>query len=91
MTKPVLLTVDDDVHVLSAVARDLRKRYGRDYRILRAESGAAALELLAELNRQDGTTIVVITHDLSVAARLPRRVEILDGRVVRDSALGRAA
>ena len=52
MTKPVLLTVDDDVHVLSAVARDLRKRYGRDYRILRAESGAAALELLAELKHR---------------------------------------
>ena len=35
MTKPVLLTVDDDVDVLAAVARDLRTRYGRDYRILR--------------------------------------------------------
>jgi thioredoxin reductase (NADPH) len=49
MTKPVLLTVDDDPDVLAAVARDLRKRYGRDYSILRADSGMAALEILREL------------------------------------------
>ncbi len=54
-------------------------------------TGQRILELLAELNRQDGTTIVVITHDLSVAGRLPRRVEILDGRIVRDSWVGPAA
>ena len=62
MTKPVLLTVDDDVHVLSAVARDLRKRYGRDYRILRAESGAAALELLAELKHR-GEPVALMLSD----------------------------
>ena len=43
MAKPVLLTIDDDADVLSAIARDLRKQYGRAYRILRAESGFAAL------------------------------------------------
>ncbi len=36
MIKPALLTVDDDRDVLSAIARDLRKRYGGDYRVLRA-------------------------------------------------------
>ena len=50
-------------------------------------SGAAILELLEELNRQ-GTTIVVITHDRELAARLPRRVEVRDGRIVSDSAGG---
>ncbi len=49
MTKPVILTVDDDVDVLQAVARDLRHEYGEDYRILRADSGATALEALEQI------------------------------------------
>ena len=51
-------------------------------------NGRRILDLLVELNRQDGTTIVVITHDLAVAARLPRRLEIFDGRIVRDPSPG---
>ena len=58
---------------------------------LDSKTGKVILDLLDELNRQDGTTIVVITHDHSVAARMPRRLEILDGRMVRDSAMGAAA
>ncbi len=46
-------------------------------------SGAQIVSLLRELNT-DGTTIVVITHDLELAASLPRRVHIRDGRVERD-------
>ena len=49
-------------------------------------SGREILDLLLELNRDDGTTIAIITHDHDLAARLPRRVEILDGRIVHDSA-----
>ena len=48
-------------------------------------TGAELLDLLAELHAQDGTTIVVITHDRDVAARLPRRIDIRDGRIERDS------
>ena len=48
-------------------------------------SGASIVELLHELNAQ-GTTIIVITHDNELAARLPRRVTIRDGRIVSDSA-----
>jgi thioredoxin reductase (NADPH) len=44
--KPALLTVDDDPDVSRAVERDLRRRYGAEYRVLRAESGDAALDLL---------------------------------------------
>jgi putative ABC transport system ATP-binding protein len=51
-------------------------------------TGAAVLELIGELNRH-GTTIVVITHDRDVAARMPRQVEVRDGRVVLDSAWSR--
>lgn len=47
--KPVLLTVDDDVAVLRAVERDLRKRYADRYRVMRADSGKAALELIHQL------------------------------------------
>jgi putative ABC transport system ATP-binding protein len=46
-------------------------------------TGAAIVDLLADLNR-DGTTIAIVTHDHSIAAATPRRVEILDGQIVRD-------
>src|SRR4029453_9888797 len=49
MAKPVLLTVDDDREVLRAIERDLRRKYGSDYRVLRAGSGQEALEILREL------------------------------------------
>jgi len=49
MEKPALVAVDDDPGVLAAVARDLRREYGRDYRILQASSGQEALAALAEL------------------------------------------
>ncbi len=49
MAKPVLLTVDDDQEVLRAIERDLRRKYAGDYRVLRAESGPAAMEIVREL------------------------------------------
>src|SRR3712207_3529454 len=47
--RPSILTVDDDPSVSRAVARDLRRQYGECYRIVRAESGAQALEALREI------------------------------------------
>lgn len=47
--KPVILSVDDDPGVSRSVARDLRRNYGEHYRIVRAESGAQALDALKEL------------------------------------------
>ena len=44
MGQPAILTVDDDPSVSRAIARDLRRRYGADYRIIRASSAAEALE-----------------------------------------------
>ncbi len=52
---------------------------------LDSAAGEALLSLLQELNRS-GTTIVVVTHDRGIAERLPRRVEMLDGRIVSDRA-----
>jgi putative ABC transport system ATP-binding protein len=52
---------------------------------LDSASGAVVFDLLMSLHA-DGATIVVITHDRELAARTPRHVEMLDGRIVRDSA-----
>jgi thioredoxin reductase (NADPH) len=60
--KPVLLTVDDDPGVSRAVARDLRRHYGRDYRVVRAESGAQALEALREIKLR-GDAVAVLLAD----------------------------
>lgn len=51
MAKPVIFAVDDDPEVLRAIVRDLRQRYGEQYRIMRADSGEAALAALRELKR----------------------------------------
>jgi thioredoxin reductase (NADPH) len=53
MTKPTILTVDDDVAVSRAITRDLRARYGSAYRIVRTTSGEQALDVLAELALRD--------------------------------------
>ena len=49
MAKPVILTVDDDPVVLTAIDRDLRQHYRTEYRVMKAPSGAAALEAAREL------------------------------------------
>jgi thioredoxin reductase (NADPH) len=61
-SRPVLLTVDDDPGVSRAVARDLRRRYGQDYRIVRAESGPQALEALREIKLR-GDLVAVLLAD----------------------------
>ena len=53
---------------------------------LDTRNGREIIELLGELNR-DGSTLVIITHDRELAAALPRRVEMRDGRMVDDSAM----
>jgi len=53
MAKPVLITVDDDVEVLRAIERDLRRKYAGEYRVLRADSGQSALEIVR--NSSSGT------------------------------------
>jgi putative ABC transport system ATP-binding protein len=56
---------------------------------LDSATGAALLDLLEELNAA-GATIIVITHDQAVAARMRRRIEVLDGRIVSDTGIAPA-
>jgi thioredoxin reductase (NADPH) len=58
--RPAIVAVDDEPAVLAAVARDLRRGFGERYRILRATSGAEALELLAEVRRRGDAVAMLI-------------------------------
>jgi thioredoxin reductase (NADPH) len=58
--KPIILTLDDDPAVLGAIARDLRARYGEQYRIIRADSGEAALGSLRELKGRNETVALFL-------------------------------
>ena len=62
MAKPVLLAIDDDVSVLETVVQDLRRKYGQYYRILRAASGQAALDICRQL-RDRGDVVALFLSD----------------------------
>jgi thioredoxin reductase (NADPH) len=71
MTKPTILAVDDDPAVSRAIVRDLRVRYGGDYRIIRATSGAEALAVVAELILRDRSVALVASDQ-----RMPKMTGI---------------
>ncbi|MEH0843505.1 FAD-dependent oxidoreductase [Micromonospora sp. CPCC 205711] len=63
MAHPVIMTIDDDPVVSRAVARDVRRRYGDRYRVVRADSGAAALDALREIKlRGEQVAVLVADH-----------------------------
>ena len=49
MAKPIILSIDDEIQVLNAIVRDLQGRFGSKYRIMKATSGAEALDTLRQL------------------------------------------
>jgi thioredoxin reductase (NADPH) len=60
MAKPILLTVDDDSDVLRAIERDLRSKYGADYRVMGSDSPQGALDLLKQLKvRNDSVALLL--------------------------------
>ena len=61
MAKPVIFTIDDDPEVLRAIERDLRREFGKDYRILRADSGPSALEALKELRLRNEAVALLLS------------------------------
>ena len=60
MKKPVLLCIDDDPQVLSAIERDLRQEFRRDYRVLRAASGEEALATIRELRDREEPLALIL-------------------------------
>lgn len=74
-SKPILLTVDDDPEVLRAIERDVRRKYGKDYRVLRADAGATALDALRQVGER-GEPVALFLVD----QRMPRMsgVEFLE-------------
>ena len=61
MARPILLAVDDDVNVLEAVVQDLRRNYGAEYRIMRAASGHAALDTLAQVKAREEPVALLLS------------------------------
>lgn len=53
MANPIILTVDDEIQVVNAIERDLRQHYRQDYRIMKATSGAVALETVQRLKQRN--------------------------------------
>jgi thioredoxin reductase (NADPH) len=62
LSKPAILTVDDDPQVSAAISRDLRNRYGASYRIVRASSGSQALDVVSKLALK-GEPVALIASD----------------------------
>src|SRR3954454_10753402 len=61
MSRPTILTVDDDPQVSAALTRDLKRRYGSEYRVLSATSAAQALELLGKLALRTDWVVLIVS------------------------------
>ena len=68
MSKPVLLTVDDDPEVLNAVERDLRAHYRSDYRVVKAPSGAQALDAVRQLKQRGAQIALFLVNERMTGA-----------------------
>ena len=75
MSKPTILTVDDDPQVSAAITRDLTNQYGADYRVIRASSGPEALGVLSTLALRDDPVALIAADQ-----RMPQMtgIEMLD-------------
>ena len=71
MKKPIIFAIDDDPQVVRAIARDLRQRYRKDYRILSTESPQEALDSLPDLKKKNEEIAVFLTDQ-----RMPRMLGV---------------
>jgi thioredoxin reductase (NADPH) len=60
MAKPIIITVDDEIQVLNAIVRDLRQHFGSEYRIVKANSGAEALDTLRQLKQRNSPVALLL-------------------------------
>lgn len=67
MAKPILLSVDDDSDVLRAIERDLRSKYGADYRVIGSDSPEKALDILKQLKLRNDSVALLLADQ-----RMPR-------------------
>lgn len=79
-TRPAIVVVDDEPAVLAAVARDLRRGFGERYRILRASSGAEALDILKDL-RTRGDQAALLLADQRMPA-MPGTAYLVEARKI---------
>jgi len=61
MKKPIILTVDDEIEVSNAIERDLRSQYGKEYKIIKTNSGSEALETARLLKKRDDHIALFVT------------------------------
>src|SRR5262245_48768693 len=61
MAKPIIITVDDEPEVLNMINRDLRRYFGKDYRIIKASSGQEALDAIKELKARNESVALFIS------------------------------
>jgi thioredoxin reductase (NADPH) len=61
MKKPIILTVDDEIEVSNAIERDLRVQYGKEYKIIKTNSGREALETVRQLKQRDDQIALFLT------------------------------
>jgi thioredoxin reductase (NADPH) len=66
-SKPIILTIDDELPVLNAIERDLRNHYHSDYRILKSQTGREALEAMQQL-KQRGQSLALLLVDQRMPA-----------------------
>ena len=80
---PAIVVVDDEPDVLRAIARDLRRRYGEDYRVIRAASGAEAVDAVRQLTERGDAVALVLSDqrmpELDGVATLRKVAEIAPG------------
>src|SRR5689334_2407323 len=69
MSEPVILAIDDDAQVLAAIRRDLKSHYRENYRVLAANSGEAALDILKELKAR-GDEVAMVVSDQRMPSML---------------------
>src|SRR6202045_2783329 len=79
MAKPILLSVDDDYHVLGAIERYLRSNYGAEYRVIGSDSPEGALDLLKQLKVRNDSVALLLADQ-----RMPR----MDGVEFLQQAMG---
>ncbi len=78
MARPAILTVDDDPDVLRSIERDLRQRYGEKYRVLGAESGMKAIDVLKRLQqRNDTVALLLVDHRMPQMSGIETLIEAI--------------